>query len=106
MSIAKQYYPGYDDALYIAAHQSTEDDLAVLDTLFGRENLPANATPRDIKAEVFRQLAEEWTTQEWRRAHAEANLDAEEESKRSDWYAEYEAELAERARCNRVGSLS
>lgn len=44
--------------------QSLEDDLELIDTLFGRDNLRYGDSPEAVKREALRQLEREWRVPE------------------------------------------
>jgi hypothetical protein len=44
----------------VREHTTIVQDLRILDDLFGRDNLPADATPVDVKKEAIRQLIVEF----------------------------------------------
>ena len=55
-----KHYQGYWEARKKIANQSLEEDLDLIDNLFGREMLHYGATPEQVKAEALRQLEIEW----------------------------------------------
>lgn len=48
--------PGYNEARAGVERQSLEEDLALIDVLFGRGKLRYGDTPADVKREALRQL--------------------------------------------------
>lgn len=60
-----RYYEGYSDARRAVVSQGLDEDLALLDNLFGRDALAYGASPADVKAEALRQLEREWTDPTW-----------------------------------------
>jgi hypothetical protein len=59
MAIYK-YYQGYNEAKYKVEAQSMEDDLQLIDALYGRDNLSFGDGPKEIKREALRQLEINW----------------------------------------------
>lgn len=56
------YFNGYSDARAHVAEITTQEELlAVLDPLYGRDNLKFGATLEDIRDEAYRQLEREFT---------------------------------------------
>ena len=58
------HYKGYQEARTTVLGQSTEDDLATIDSLFGRGELPEDAGPNAIKDEALRQMEIDWRVPE------------------------------------------
>lgn len=58
-----KHYPGYSEARQKVMAQSLEDDLKIIDDLFGRNELHYGATPQDVKNEALRQLEIEWRSE-------------------------------------------
>lgn len=58
------HLPGYYESRIIVLDQSTEDDLTLLDDLYGRDQLGQNPTPEEIKQEALRQHEIEWRNNE------------------------------------------
>jgi len=54
------HYDGYNEARRKVETQSLDDDLHLLDDLFGRGNLQYGATDDEVKKEALRQLEIEW----------------------------------------------
>lgn len=54
------HYDGYREARQNVMNQSLEDDLSLLDALFGRDELSYGATPEEVKEEALRQCEIEW----------------------------------------------
>ena len=63
-----KHFPGYSDVRRKAQDQSYEDDLHTLDALFGRDNLKFGDGPKEVKAEVMRQVEIEWRDERDRQA--------------------------------------
>ena len=55
-----QYWEGYYEARQKVMGQTFQEDLELLDLLFGRDNLRYGATPKEVKREALRQLEIEW----------------------------------------------
>ena len=55
-----KHYQGYWEARKRIANQTLEEDLDLIDNLFGRGTLCYGATPEQVKAEALRQLEIEW----------------------------------------------
>lgn len=51
-----RYHPGYLEAIERVKKQTLEQDLKVLDDLYGRDNLRYGMTPEEVKEEALRQL--------------------------------------------------
>ena len=51
---------GYNQAVETVKRRSLEEDLELIDDLFGRDNLKYGDGPMDVKAEALRQLEREW----------------------------------------------
>lgn len=63
-----RYYPGYAAALAKVEAQSLEDDLRLIDNLFGRGRLKYGDGPEAVKDEALRQVEIEWrdmSAEEW-----------------------------------------
>lgn len=58
-----KHYDGYSEAREKCQHQSLEDDLAMIDDFYGRDNLKYGATPEDVKEEALRQLEIGWRSE-------------------------------------------
>lgn len=58
-----KHYSGYSEAREKVRRQTLEEDLELLDSLFGRSNLQYGATPEAVKEETFRQLEVEWRSE-------------------------------------------
>ncbi len=54
------HHTGYHQAVNDVLSQAIEQDLALLDNLFGRAELPYAATEEQVKQEALRQLEIEW----------------------------------------------
>ena len=54
------YDEAAEDAFQRVYYQCTDDDLATIDNLFGREKLPYFATPEMIKNEALAQTSRYW----------------------------------------------
>lgn len=67
-----QFYEGYSVSRQKVLEQSLEDDLRLIDDLFGRDNLRYGATPDEVKQEALRQHEREWTDHEWKHSTAAA----------------------------------
>ena len=59
MAIYK-HYDGYQAARQKTLDQSLEADLALIDALYGRDELSYGATPEEVKQEALRQLEIDW----------------------------------------------
>lgn len=70
------HLPGYSEAISKVRGQSLEDDLALIDDLFGRDNLHYGATPEKVKEEALRQLEIEWRSERNERAEFFVNMAA------------------------------
>jgi len=57
------HHNGYYAAMQKVQDQSLDDDLALLDALYGRDNLSYGAVPDEVKAEALRQLEIEWRSE-------------------------------------------
>lgn len=55
------YYPGYTQARDAVQQMTEAEMLAYLDDLQGRDNLPENYTPDDLRVEALNQCREEFT---------------------------------------------
>ena len=55
-----RHYEGYGDERRKVEAQSIDDDLRLIDALYGRDNLHYGDGPREVKAEALRQLEIEW----------------------------------------------
>lgn len=64
-----RHHPEYWKAVADVEVESLEEDLALIDDLFGRDKLRYGATPAEVKAEALRQLEIEWRVpiDPWRR---------------------------------------
>lgn len=51
-----KYYSGYNEARRKVESQCMDDDLSLIDDLFGREKLNFGDGPDEVKAEALRQL--------------------------------------------------
>lgn len=62
-----KHHPGYAEARAAVQAQSLEDDLALIDNLFGRDNLRYGDGPEEVKAEALRQVEREYRSErnEW-----------------------------------------
>ena len=56
----RYFHEGYSTAIALVEAQGLDDDLSLIDNLFGRDALAYGATPADVKAEALRQLEREW----------------------------------------------
>lgn len=54
------YYPGYVAARAAVEAQGVDEDLRLIDNLFGRDRLRYGDGPEAVKAEALRQLEIEW----------------------------------------------
>lgn len=63
---AKTHHEGYHEARSRVMQDSEADLLELLDTLFGRDNLPNNFTLEQLRREALNQLDREWRTPEGR----------------------------------------
>lgn len=54
-----KHFPGYHEARQVVLLQSMEDDLALIDDLYGRDALQFDG-PAEIKAEALRQMEQDW----------------------------------------------
>jgi hypothetical protein len=57
------HHIGYHQAIQDVLNQSVEQDLALLDLLFGRDELHQVATGEEVKQEALRQLEIEWRSE-------------------------------------------
>jgi len=57
------HHPGYSEAREQVRRQSMEEDLSLLDALWGRDQLRYGATPQEVKEEALRQLEREWRSE-------------------------------------------
>lgn len=55
-----RYFDGYNEARERIKSQSLEDDLRLINDLYGTENLKYSATPEEVKQEALRQLERDW----------------------------------------------
>lgn len=64
-----RYGLGYNEARERVRKQSLEEDEALIDSLFGFENLRYKATPDEVKREALIQLERDWRIPEeaWRK---------------------------------------
>ena len=60
-----KHFPGYSKAIDTVKAQSLEENLQLLDSLFGRGNLEYGDNPEAVKTEALRQLEMEWTDEAW-----------------------------------------
>ena len=51
-----KYYEGYSDARKKVLHQDMQEDLSLIDSLLGRQNLSFGDGPNEVKEEALRQL--------------------------------------------------
>ncbi len=58
-----KHHSGYSEAREKVRRYTLEDDLELLDSLFGRRNLRCGATHEDVKEEALRQLEVEWRSE-------------------------------------------
>lgn len=58
-----KHWPEYPAAREKVQNQSLEDDLRLIDDLFGRDKLRYGATPEEVKAEALRQLEIEFRSE-------------------------------------------
>lgn len=63
-----RHWPGYAEAKQRVQQQSLQDDLKLLDDLFGRDNLKYGDGPEAVKAEALRQLEVEFRSERDERA--------------------------------------
>lgn len=63
-----EHHCGYGEARRKVEEQSLEDDLGLIDSLFGRDNLSYGDGPAEVKAEALRQLEVEWRSERNERA--------------------------------------
>lgn len=54
------HHPGYGEAIRNVMMQTREEDLGLIDILYGRDNLRCGATGQEVKAEALRQLEIDW----------------------------------------------
>lgn len=54
------HHKGYFDARETVMNQSLEEDLSLIDALYGRDTLPYGATPEQVKEETLRQVEIDW----------------------------------------------
>ena len=55
------YYPGYSESRAAVERMADAQLLAMIDDLYGRDNLPENYTHDNLLAEALSQHREEWT---------------------------------------------
>jgi hypothetical protein len=58
------YYEGYQESRLKVLQQTIEEDLLLIDSLFGRENLIYGMTDVEVKQEALRQHEIEWRCKE------------------------------------------
>lgn len=58
-----KHHQGYAEAIEKVKQQSLEEDLRLLDDLFGRDNLRYGDTPETVKQEALRQVEIEWRSE-------------------------------------------
>jgi hypothetical protein len=58
-----KHHPGYAEAQERVRRQNLTDDLALIDTLFGRDQLKYGDGPEAVKAEALRQLEIEFRSE-------------------------------------------
>jgi hypothetical protein len=57
------HYEGYSKARASVLENSVEEDLELIDALYGRDNIPYKATPAEVKAEALRQMEIDWRSE-------------------------------------------
>lgn len=58
-----KHHPGYAEAREQVRKQSLEDDLRLIDNLYGRDNLRYGDGPEEVKAEALRQVEREYRSE-------------------------------------------
>jgi len=72
-----KHHPGYAEAREAVRKQSLEEDLALIDSLFGRDGLRYGDGPEEVKAEALRQVEREFRSErnEWAECLVEMHKD-------------------------------